>query len=196
MTSNSAPYLLVGLGNPGRRYRFDRHNIGFMLLDKLANNLDTRFNKVRADALIANAKIEGRRIYLAKPQTFMNISGRSVAPIARYFRVPISNLLIIFDDLDLPLGYIRLRPKGGSGGHKGMQSILSALGTPDIPRMRLGIGRPTGRKDAAAYVLEAFGDDERLSVESVLETAQSCVISMIGDGIDAAMTRYNSKTDH
>jgi len=196
MNSESAPYLLVGLGNPGRRYRHDRHNIGFMVLDKLVKKLDTRFNKVRADALIASGRIEGRRIYLAKPQTFMNISGRSVAPIARYFRIPSSHILIIFDDLDLPLGYIRLRPKGGSGGHKGMQSILSAFGIPDIPRLRLGIGRPTGRKDPATYVLEAFADDEISSLESVLETAQACAISTIVDGIEAAMTRYNSKTDH
>jgi PTH1 family peptidyl-tRNA hydrolase len=189
-------FFIFGLGNPGRDYKDDRHNIGFMVLDQLADQFDISFGKVQFNSLLSDAKYHDQKIFLAKPQTYMNLSGGSVGPLIKYYRIPLERMLIVFDDLDLPLGYLRLRPQGGSGGHKGIQSIINHLGTQEIPRMRLGIGRPPGRMDPSKYVLQSFSDDELPDVKAVLERATSAVITLIDEGIEPAMTRFNSKSEN
>ena len=147
-------YLIIGLGNPGREYRQTRHNVGFMFVDRLTVKLNARFTRLQSRALVASAHFQERKIILAKPQTFMNLSGQSVQGLMHFYKLPLENLLIAHDDLDLPVGTIRIRPDGGSAGQKGMLSIIERLGTADFPRLRVGIDRPPGRMDAAAYVLQ------------------------------------------
>ena len=139
------PYLIAGLGNPGRKFEHNRHNVGFMLLNRLSEKLGERFGKVESRALVAKPTYHGERIILAKPQTFMNNSGSSVSSLVRFYKVPLENLLVAYDDVDLPIGSLRLRPSGGSAGQKGMQSIIERLGTEEFPRLRIGTGRPPGK---------------------------------------------------
>jgi PTH1 family peptidyl-tRNA hydrolase len=131
-------FLFAGLGNPGRRFRLNRHNIGFMVVDAVARQIGVSFTRHQAQALLTDGQWEGARVYLAKPQTFMNLVGSSVGPLARYYRIPPSSVVVVYDDLDLPLGSLRLRGGGGSGGHRGMESLIGALGD-SFPRLRLGI---------------------------------------------------------
>jgi PTH1 family peptidyl-tRNA hydrolase len=194
--SDSPPYLIVGLGNPGRQFRENRHNIGFMVLDRMTRKMDLAFTRSRHKALSTDGHIDGVKVILSKPQTFMNNAGKSVSSLARYYRIPFDHLLIIFDDLDLPLGTIRLRPQGGSGGHRGVHSIIENLGTEAFPRMRLGIGRPPGRMDPADFVLQAFSKEEADIVDVLLDHASDCVHTFIHDGIEAAMTRYNTNFEN
>jgi PTH1 family peptidyl-tRNA hydrolase len=189
--TKASPFLIVGLGNPGRRFKEDRHNIGFLVIDLLLKRLDLAITRSQQNALLTDGKIAGHKVYMAKPQTFMNNVGRAVVPLARYYRIPLEHLLIIFDDLDLPIGTIRIRPQGGSGGHRGMQSIIEELDSEAFPRMRLGIGRPPGQMDPADYVLKPFAKDELEVIEITLEVAIEAITVFIRDGIDMAMTRYN-----
>ncbi|HLE23965.1 MAG TPA: aminoacyl-tRNA hydrolase [Anaerolineales bacterium] len=189
--AKASPYLFVGLGNPGRRFRLNRHNIGFMVVDALARQIGVSFTRHQAQALLTDGQWEGARVYLAKPQTYMNLVGSSVGPLARYFRIPPSSVVVIYDDLDLPLGSLRLRGAGGSGGHRGMESLLGALGD-SFPRLRLGIGRPPGRKDPADFVLEDFGDEEAEAVEAAMIRAADCLRELIRNGLERAMTKYNT----
>ena len=154
-------YMIVGLGNPGREHSQNRHNIGFMTVDRLAEEHGIALGKVQSRAVIGSGRIAGRQVILAKPQTYMNRSGDAVGPLVAYYRVPPENVLVIYDELDLPLGALRLRPSGGSGGHNGMKSIINHLGQ-DFPRLRLGVGRPAGRMEAADYVLQDFRGPKRL----------------------------------
>lgn len=187
----SKPYLIIGLGNPGRKFREDRHNIGFMALDQIANSVDQTFSKVKFEALVADYHYHGRKVIVAKPQTFMNHSGNSVVQLKRYYRVPNPQLLVLFDDLDLPLGTLRLRPTGGSGGHRGMQSVIDKLGSSDFPRMRMGIGRPPGRMDPADFVLSSFSKDEQPVVDIQINRAVECIGTYLIEGIDSAMNHFN-----
>jgi PTH1 family peptidyl-tRNA hydrolase len=185
------PLLIVGLGNPGREHRHSRHNVGFMLVERLAHELGLAFARRQAKAHVASGRLGRRKVVLAKPQTYMNLSGESVAPLARFFRVEAGNLLVICDDLDLPLGTLRLRPGGGSAGHNGLRSIMQLLGRKDFPRLRIGIGRPPGRMDPADYVLQDFDEADRTLLEETLERADAAVRLFGSDGIEAAMSRYN-----
>lgn len=187
-------YLIVGLGNPGRGHLYNRHNVGFMALDRLASRHGIDLKRVQNKAIVGSGRIAGRPVILAKPQTFMNLSGEAVGPLVNYYRVPIGNLLVIYDELDIPFGVIRLREKGGAGGHNGMRSIIHHFGN-DFARMRLGIGRPPGRMDAAAYVLQDFGRDELPLVSEMLSTAAEAVESFVCDGIDLTMSRFNGPVD-
>jgi PTH1 family peptidyl-tRNA hydrolase len=184
-------FLIIGLGNPGREYRGSRHNVGFMVIDTLANRLDLPLSRRQADALVVDGRIGERKIILAKPQTYMNLSGRSVSSLVRFYKVPETQLLVLHDDLDLPLGAIRIRPGGGSGGHRGMKSIIEQLGTQEFPRQRIGIGRPSGARDPADYVLSDFGNDEELMLTGVLERGADCALKFINEGISAAMNCCN-----
>ena len=188
-------FLIVGLGNPGREYRLTRHNIGFMCLDRLGDRLGTAFTRVESRALVAKAAYESSRLILAKPQTYMNLSGQAVSALARFYKVPLEHLLVAYDDVDLPLGMLRLRPGGGSAGQKGMQSIIEHLGSQDFPRMRLGIGRPPGRMDAASYVLQEFhpGEVELLGV--TLERAVDAILTFVTEDLVTAMNRYNGNLE-
>lgn len=185
------PYIIVGLGNPGREYRDTRHNIGFMLIDKLIERLNARSMRVQSKAIITTAQYEGRKIILAKPQTFMNLSGQAVQGLSRFYKIPQENLMVAHDDLDLPFCALRLRPAGGSAGQKGIASIIQQLGTPDFARLRLGIDRPPGRMDAAAYVLQAFTQKESQQVAELLDKAADAALTWVTDGLDAAMNRFN-----
>ena len=195
MAADSEPqsqqYLIIGLGNPGREYRTNRHNIGFMLMDRLAGRLGVTFSRLESKALVTKAEYSGRRIVLAKPQTFMNLSGQAVVSLARFYKIPLENLLVAYDEIDLPFGTIRLRPGGGSAGHNGMASIIERLGTQDYPRMRLGIGRPPGHMDAAAYVLQDFSRADEEALPVFLDCAVDAVLVFIGQGLMAAMNQYN-----
>lgn len=185
------PFLITGLGNPGRQYRETRHNVGFMTVDRLAAHLGITFSRMESKAMIAKGEHRGQRLILAKPQTFMNLSGQSVGALARFYKVPPTQLLVIFDDVDLPLGTLRIRPGGGSSGQKGMTSIIERLGTQDFPRLRVGIGRPPGRMEAADYVLQAFSKGEKELLDTTLDRAVQAILEFTGAGLDSAMNKYN-----
>jgi PTH1 family peptidyl-tRNA hydrolase len=184
-------YLLVGLGNPGREYRDSRHNLGFMLMDRLAVKLDARFTRLQSKALIAVTAFNEQKVILAKPQTFMNLSGQSVQGLVHFYKIPLNRLLIAHDDLDLSPGTIRIRPDGGSAGQKGMESILERFGTDEFPRLRMGIGRPPGRMAGPDYVLQDFSDAEMPVISETLERAVEAVLCFITEGLDMAMNKYN-----
>ena len=184
-------FLIVGLGNPGREYRLTRHNIGFMCLDRLGDRLGTAFTRVESRALVAKAAYESSRLILAKPQTYMNLSGQAVSALARFYKVPLEHLLVAYDDVDLPLGMLRLRPGGGSAGQKGMQSIVERLGTQTFPRLRLGIGRPPGRMEAADYVLQDFSRQETELLPDLLDRATQAMFTFVKYGLTTAMNQYN-----
>jgi len=187
-------FLLIGLGNPGREYRDNRHNIGFMLIDRLAVRLNARGMKLQSKAIVIGALYEGRKLILAKPQTYMNLSGQSAQGLLHFYKIPPENLIVAHDDLDLPLGTIRIRPGGGAGGQRGMASTIERLGTQDFPRLRLGIGRPPGRMDPAAYVLQNFSRDDLLIVSETLDRAADAVLTFVTDGLDKAMNKYNGSS--
>jgi PTH1 family peptidyl-tRNA hydrolase len=189
---NANLYLIAGLGNPGPEYRRNRHNVGFMLLDRMAERLGLNFSRFESNALIAKGEYQGKRLILAKPRTYMNLSGQAVGALLRYYKVPLANLMVAYDDVDLPLGTLRLRPTGGSAGQKGMMSIIERLGTQDFPRLRIGIGRPPGRMDAADYVLQDFSAAELEFLTPALERAVDAVLTFLSEGLDAAMNKYNA----
>ncbi len=185
------PFLIAGLGNPGRRYENNRHNVGFMLLNRLSNKLGESFGKVQSRALVARSIYLGERVILVKPQTYMNNSGGALGSLVHFYQVPLENILVAYDDVDLPLGTLRLRPSGGSAGQKGMQSIIARLGTEEFPRLRIGTGRPPGRKEAADYVLQDFPPDEHDLLDETLDRAMDAVLTYIQHGLERAMNDYN-----
>jgi PTH1 family peptidyl-tRNA hydrolase len=184
-------FLIVGLGNPGREYRASRHNIGFTLLDRLAERLGVTFSRLESKSLVTKVEISQHRLVLAKPQTFMNLSGQAVASLVRFYKVPLECLLVVYDDVDLPLGALRLRPGGGSAGHKGMQSIIEKLGTQEVPRLRIGVNRPPGRMEAADYVLQDFSKVETELLPEILNRAADAVMVFVRQGIVVAMNQFN-----
>lgn len=188
MTEN---YLIIGLGNPGREYKDNRHNIGFMLIDRLAVRIDARGIKLQSKAIVTSGFYEERKLILAKPQTYMNLSGQSVQGLLHFYKIPSENLMVAHDDLDLPLGTIRIRPGGGAGGQRGMASTIERLGTKDFPRLRLGIGRPPGRMAPADYVLQNFSRAEMLIVSETLDRAADAALTFVTEGLNAAMNRFN-----
>ncbi len=184
-------FLIVGLGNPGREYRQNRHNFGFMLVDHLAVKLDARFTRLQSKALVAAAIYKERKIILAKPQTFMNLSGQAVQGLLRFYKLPLTSLLVVHDDIDLPTGTIRIRPDGGSAGQKGMASIIERLGTDEFPRMRVGIGRPPGQMQAPDYVLQNFSNSEISMLSQTFESTVEAIQTFVVEGLEAAMNKYN-----
>jgi PTH1 family peptidyl-tRNA hydrolase len=194
--TSAAAALIVGLGNPGREYAHNRHNVGFMTADRWVAAHALAFSKIQQQAIIAQGRSAGsggndRRVIVAKPQTFMNDSGRAVGALLRFYKIPIEQLLVIYDELDLPFGTIRLRPDGGAGGHNGMRSIIQHLGGNQFARLRIGIGRPPGRMDPAAFVLQDFGRDEVAELDAVLDRAGQAIDTFLADGITAAMNQFN-----
>jgi len=187
----STNYIIVGLGNPGREYRDHRHNIGFMVVDELSLQFGISLNRVQAHSLIGKGFQKDKPIILAKPQTFMNLSGQAVAGLVRFYKIKLDHLLVIHDDMDLPFGSLRLRPSGSSGGQKGLESIINQLGTDAFPRMRLGIGRPPGDMDPADYVLQPFSGSEQKALPLFLRYAVEAVETFLQDGLEVAMNRFN-----
>ncbi len=191
MIGRKKPFLIVGLGNPGREYRNNRHNIGFMVLDQLAGKLDTSFSKMKMNALMTAVRYKGQRIILIKPQTFMNLSGKAAASFIRFYKLPLENLLVVYDDVDLPFQTLRMRPNGGDAGQKGVRSIIKELGTKDFPRLRVGINRPPGRMSVSSYVLLNFSDQEVETLPFVLDQAADAILAFVELGLNQAMTTYN-----
>lgn len=185
--------LVVGLGNPGVRYRFNRHNVGFLVVDQLALQHDISIAQTLFDAHIGKGKISGSPILLAKPQTFMNLSGISVRKLTDYYRIESEDLIVVHDDLDLPFLTIRLKAGGGHGGHKGLISIIDHLGAPDFLRVRLGIGRPEHKSMVEGYVLSPFSEEETTALPPLLQSAGKAVADIISSGIQTAMEQHHGK---
>lgn len=185
------PLLIAGLGNPGKEYKDTRHNIGFMVADRLSNQLDIPLRKLKFKSIIGTGKFYDHQLIIAKPQTYMNASGKSIIPLMNYFNVTPENLLVIHDDLDIPLGSIRIRPSGGTSGQKGMKSIVENMGSDKFPRLRIGIGRPPGRMNPADYVLHNFDNDQIPLINESLDRAVKAIILFIEEGILKAMNTYN-----
>lgn len=178
--------LIVGLGNPGPEYAGTRHNAGFQFLDRLAGKHGLKFTLLKFKAYLAEGEIRGCRVILAKPLTFMNLSGQAVKPLVKSYGIQLEDLLVVYDDMDLPLGSLRFRPQGGAGGHKGMRSVIEALGNRQFPRLRFGIGRPR-RGDPVDYVLSEFTEDEKAAMERAYELGVRIVEAWIAGGVRAAL---------
>ena len=185
-------FLIIGLGNPGRSYTRHRHNVGFMVLDELARRQQVAFTRRRGKALQADFRLGSAQVLLAKPQTFMNMSGEAAQRLLRYFHLPLQKTLVVFDDLDLPTAALRMRPLGGSAGHKGMQSVIDRLGSRAIPRLRVGIDRPPGKMDPAAYVLQPFSDEQQELIDAALPRAAEAIETFVRTDIESAMSAFNS----
>ena len=190
--SSSYDYMIVGLGNPGGKYEMTRHNAGFLAIDLLARQLDVDIKKLKFHALVADAKIGGRRCLLMKPQTFMNNSGEAVGEAARFFKIAPENIIILSDDVTLDVGKIRVRRKGSAGGHNGLKSIISHLGTEEFPRVKIGVGKkPDALMDLVDWVLGTFPKEQQPDLKTALENAGSAVFAIIENGVDDAMNKYN-----
>lgn len=183
--------LIVGLGNPGREYENTRHNIGFRVVDALAARHKLVFDKKQGRALCADGLIAGRRVLLVKPMTYMNLSGESVSSLLSFYKLPLSALMVVSDDMDVPLGTLRIRQTGSAGGQNGLRSIIQHVGGMDFARMRFGIGRPPGRMAASAYVLQDFGKDEADLLAETMDRAVAALEMWLTSGIDIMMNRFN-----
>ncbi|CAL8466452.1 g5988 [Coccomyxa elongata] len=182
-------WLLVGLGNPGKQYADTRHNVGFMLVDELARQVGAPLDKLQHNAAVGRGRFCGKRVLLAKPMTFMNNSGESVGKLARYFKVPLERVLVVYDDLDLASGTVRLRAKGGHGGHNGMRSITAHFsGSKDFPRLRIGIGRPPGTMPVVTYVLQAFGRKEKEEIDIAIQEGIDIIRAVLTLGMEKAVS--------
>jgi len=189
--------LIVGFGNPGKTYAHNRHNAGFRCLNYFARLHSIRLDHRQCRARVGVAEVKGEKLLLARPKTFVNLSGKPVACLVRKHGIPLSDLLIIYDDLDLPLGKIRLRQSGGSGGHKGMNSVISTLGSEDFPRIRVGIGRPQAEAQSISedaivnYVLSDFSPQEEAIIKPVIARVAEAIDCFLTEGIEAAMGKFN-----
>ena len=186
-------YLIIGLGNPGSRYQFTRHNIGFMVLEKIAARWEVDLKQKSFDALWNRGKIAGTDVLLAMPQTFMNLSGNAVRKLLAYFKVDVNHLIVIHDDLDLPFGSVRLKTGGGDAGHKGLNSIMTCLGSVDFMRVRMGIGKPADRTPVEDYVLHRFNPDESALLQQVIQSASEATADIVTSGMQQAMAKYHTK---
>jgi peptidyl-tRNA hydrolase, PTH1 family len=185
-------WLVVGLGNPGPKYAETRHNIGARVVERLAERLGERFRKVRFLPLeAAEGAWDGERMYLVRPQTFMNVSGPPMASFARRRHVPVDRIVAVHDEIDLPLGALKVKKGGSTAGHHGLDSLVEALRDPGFYRVRIGVGRPRGRKDAADHVLDRFAKSEREEAEVLVEDAADAVVALAGEGLAAAQDRFN-----
>ena len=191
--SGSVAWLVVFLGNPGPRYECTRHNAGFMTGDALARALGVSIDRLRFKALTAAADINGEKVLLMKPQTFMNLSGEAVGEAARFYKIPPEHVLVVSDEISLPLGRLRLRTKGSAGGHNGLKSIIAALGSDAFPRIRIGVGAPPHPDyDMADWVLSVFRNQDLEDMRAAADRAAQAVISYISDGPERAMNKFNT----
>jgi peptidyl-tRNA hydrolase, PTH1 family len=183
--------LIVGLGNPGPGYAGNRHNAGFMVVDELARRVGGRFTAHKTGADVLEARLAGRRVVLARPRSFMNVSGPAVAATARYFKIPPTDVIVVHDDLDLDFGVLRLKRGGGEGGHNGLRSISACLGTRDYLRVRFGIGRPPGRMDPADYVLRDFSASQREELGLLVDRCADVVEQLLTQGLAATQNQVH-----
>lgn len=189
--------VVVGLGNPGREYERTRHNVGFMVVERMADAAGATFRRShRAEARCAAADIEGAgRVVLVEPLTYMNASGDAVAALLRWHRAGPADLVVVYDDADLPVGALRVRPKGGAGGHKGVRSVIERLGTDGFARIRIGVGRGAERREMVDHVLSAFTRGEQPAIESAVERAAAAVTAVVRTGVERAMNEFNRDTN-
>ncbi|MDR1573346.1 MAG: aminoacyl-tRNA hydrolase [Clostridiales Family XIII bacterium] len=188
-------YIIVGLGNPGRRYENTKHNLGFLALDLIAERNGIKINKIKHRALCGAGAVAGLGVLLVKPQTYMNLSGESVRAVADYYKAPLCKLLVIYDDLDIPAGDIRIRKKGGPGSHNGMRSVVGSLGSEDFPRIRIGIsdGKKARGEALIGYVLGGFRGQRAAEMRAAVSKAADAAECVLRDGAEAAMNRYNAR---
>ena len=187
-------YLIVGLGNPGNRYNMTRHNIGFHTIDYIADKYGVRLTKLKFKAVYGEGNIAGEKVYLVKPQTYMNLSGESVAEMARFYKIPPERIIVINDDISLETGRIRVRAKGSAGGHNGLKSIIYLLESDEFPRVKMGVGAPKQEDyDLADYVLGRFAKEEIPVMEQAIIKAETAVREIIENGVQSAMNKCNAK---
>lgn len=186
-------YVIAGLGNMGPKYERTRHNVGFDAVDYLAAQYRINSFKTKHKSLVAEGIIQGQKVMLVKPQTYMNNSGEAIGEILPYYKIPSQNLIVIYDDIDLDPGYLRIRSKGGAGTHNGMRSILSHIKTEDFPRIRIGIGKAPERMDLAAYVTSKFSDEERTKINAAIENVSLAVATILCASVEIAMSKYNGQ---
>ena len=184
-------YLIIGLGNPEEEYSKTRHNMGFNTINKLAQKYNIKITKTKYEGLYETREIEGKKVILIKPQTYMNLSGNCVKQFADFYKVEKENVLVIYDDMDIEPGTIKIRKKGSAGGHNGMKSIIQMLGTEEFPRIRIGIGRPEHNGDEINYVIGAIPKEEIPKLEEGTEKAKEAIIEILKNGIDKAMNKFN-----
>ncbi|MFO8058942.1 MAG: aminoacyl-tRNA hydrolase [bacterium] len=186
-------HIIAGLGNPGRSYKDSRHNVGFMVLDLIARENGIKLRSFKYKGRTGAGKIEGEKVFLLKPRTYMNLSGISVAACLKGQKTDPSRLVVIHDDMDLPVGRIKVKARGGAGGHKGISSIIECLKTDEFARVRIGIGKPTDREDTVDYVLSPFSPAEKEELKGALEKGSRAVLEVVFEGADAAMNKFNFK---
>ena len=186
-------YLIVGLGNPGSKYAHTRHNVGFDVLDALSRKLGVSISRERDNALTGECFVGGQKVILAMPQTYMNLSGEAVLPLANYYKIPPENLLVVYDDIDLPQGHIRIRKNGSAGTHNGMRSIIGLLGYDNFPRLRVGVGQRREGYELVDWVLGHYIGEEQEIMDKAFDLAADAVIDYIENGIESAMCKYNTK---
>lgn len=186
------PWLIVGLGNPGNKYHGTRHNVGFEMIDRISQEEGIVLNTIQSKALVGIGSIKDVPILLAKPQAYMNFSGESVGPLAAYYQVPLRHILLVYDEMSLPNGVMRLQPKGGHGHHNGVKSVMSHLdGCRDFPRLCIGIGNPPGTMDMKAYLLQKFNPVEREQIDAALEQGVEATKTLVLNGFNQSITRFN-----
>ncbi len=188
-------FMIVGLGNPGAKYVRTRHNIGFMCVDALAEKFQMAIDTVKFQAKFGEGTIAGKRVVLVKPQTYMNASGAAIRGLSNFYKIPPEQILVIYDDLDTPLGTLRIRAKGGAGGQKGVRSTIEHLGTENFPRVKFGIGRPPGKMEAADYVLQEFLKDDVILARETIDRVLKAVEIWLTDGLEMAMNRQNGTAE-
>lgn len=186
-------YVIAGLGNPGKEYASSRHNAGYMAVEYLAGKLNTKLNKLKFNSVYGDTSINGEKVMLVKPVTYMNKSGIAISEIVKFYKISTSNLIVIYDDIDIPLGALRIRPSGSAGTHNGMKSIVDSIGS-EFPRIRIGIGR-NEEMDLADFVLQKFSRNEKDIVTPIIERASEAAVEIIENGIDSAMQKFNMKGD-
>lgn len=188
-------YAVIGLGNPGIKYKGTRHNVGFDTIDCIAQRNNAKINKIKFKAVYGETQIGGEKVLLVKPQTYMNNSGESVLDIYNFFKVPLENIIVIVDDVDIKFGFLRIRTKGSAGTHNGMKSIIYLLQSESFPRVKIGIGKPNEHQDLADFVLSGFSKDDRICIDKTIEQAAEAVERIITDGINSAMNDFNINTE-
>ena len=188
-------YLIVGLGNPGTKYAHTRHNVGFDVLEKLSRKLGVSISREKEQALVGECFVSGKKVILALPQTFMNLSGESVMRLANWYKIEPENLLVVYDDIDLPQGHIRIRKNGSAGTHNGMRSIVGLLGYENFPRLRVGVGQKREGYELADWVLGHYIGEEQETADKAFETAADAIVEYIENGIESAMRTYNTKKE-
>lgn len=184
-------YAVIGLGNPGSKYKGTRHNVGFDTIDCIAQRNNTKVTKIKFKAVYGETQIGSQKVLLVKPQTYMNRSGESVLEIINFYKIPIENIIVIVDDVDIKFGSLRIRAKGSAGTHNGMKSIIYLIQSDNFPRVKIGVGKPNEHIDLADFVLGGFSKDDRISIDNTIEQAAKAVEKIITSGINAAMNEFN-----